>query len=877
MFTWNFQYISKARLSSTLKQLNLSANQGDILIRIHTAIHSSEEAVELARFIKNLVPKAFIFGTSCSAVINRGRYSLNQCVISVTTFEESSIRCEMIPLFDEYSGTPLPVDMLCGQIRKEIVTDNTRLLMTFFSGQFKDAYHFVERCNDFFPTVPMTGGVVSLPLTSGKKSETRGFVFNDDGFSDRAMIIASFSGKELENMTSFATGVQAIGEEVEITDSFKSCILSIDGKDAVDVYQMGLDHALYDHPELLHLFPYVYTDSESVPILLNYVQDGCIAELFPAADPENEKEYAMRPDLDVKVRGEKILANHNVKIGKKLKRAFIYDGKIVADNRSLFQKIENFEKAETLFAYSSMARSSIYSDCVKWELYPYENTNMCGCITEGEIVYADGKNAFGHGAFVVSAIGEKPYSQEYNPYAFSRSEALARENPRILNHLMDTEERLTAGKDQKDIDNLLAFVRDCEKKILYSESEEIPNEAALYLDVKAKEHDRVCVINITERAEMESVFPERQIDMTYKNYLSTCMNFAKAKKYHLYMINEWQIAFAEPSYRVSLSQFVEDMSALQKELFEFKEELIAIVPIFCVIDGCTADNLRSMYYSSYVEMMNKNIQFFVCDAAEEVNIDEDAIRERYHMVNVIHYAITHNKVVPYFQGIYDNEKKTIHHYESLMRILDENGRIYYPNSFLDIARSYGVFYDEMSKIMIRKVFERFRDETERSVSINIGLRDILNKEVLELIYDCLSQAKHPENFTFEILENEEIEDYNVLVAFADRVHELGGKIAIDDFGSGFSNLQHILSIHSDFIKIDGSIIRKCCVNKDSENIIALITGWKKLSSHQISIVAEYVENQDIQDKLVSYGVDFSQGYLFSKPASELLDLPETKE
>ena len=52
MFTWNFQYISKARLSSTLKQLNLSAEQGDILIRIHTAIHLADEAVDLARFVK---------------------------------------------------------------------------------------------------------------------------------------------------------------------------------------------------------------------------------------------------------------------------------------------------------------------------------------------------------------------------------------------------------------------------------------------------------------------------------------------------------------------------------------------------------------------------------------------------------------------------------------------------------------------------------------------------------------------------------------------------------------------------------------------------------------------------------------------------------
>ena len=84
VFTWNFQYISKARLAETFGQLRLSAEAGDILVRIHTAIHVEEEAVDLARFIAKLVPGAHIFGTSTSAVIGWGRLIRNQCVISVT-------------------------------------------------------------------------------------------------------------------------------------------------------------------------------------------------------------------------------------------------------------------------------------------------------------------------------------------------------------------------------------------------------------------------------------------------------------------------------------------------------------------------------------------------------------------------------------------------------------------------------------------------------------------------------------------------------------------------------------------------------------------------------------------------------------------------
>jgi EAL domain-containing protein (putative c-di-GMP-specific phosphodiesterase class I) len=267
-------------------------------------------------------------------------------------------------------------------------------------------------------------------------------------------------------------------------------------------------------------------------------------------------------------------------------------------------------------------------------------------------------------------------------------------------------------------------------------------------------------------------------------------------------------------------------------------------------------------------MLNKNIQFYVCDAGAD-KLDEESIRERYHMVNVINYAISHDKVIPYFQGIYDNKDNTIHHYESLMRLEDEKGNIYYPDSFLDVARSFGLLYDSLSIIMIKKVFERFKNSENESVSINLGIRDIKNKEIVECIYDFMSIVKNPGNFVFEILENEDVDDYDILVAFVDKIHELGGKISIDDFGSGYSNLQHILSINSDYIKIDGSIIKKCCNSKESENLIALISGWKNLSSRDIKIIAEFVENSDIQNKLTSYGVDYSQGYLFSKPSPEL--------
>ncbi|MBR6385247.1 MAG: EAL domain-containing protein [Ruminococcus sp.] len=869
MFTWNFKYISKARLSQAFSQLMLNPAKGDILIRIHTAIHTEEEAVDLAKFIVKLVPGAHIFGTSTSAVIVGGKLFPDQCVISVTQMSGGRIKTALLPTYGD-DGKPLKPDTLCENVKSAVIEDDTKLLLEFLTGKYLDVYSYIEKCNTYFPNVQMIGGLANTPEISLRRFIDSGFVFNEKEWSEKGTVLAAISGENVESYSSCATGVQVIGEEVEITDTFGTCILSIDGKDAANEYRIGVGDELRNNPELTNLFPYVYSDISEIPILVRFSNSESISDIFRENDPANSEFYSSHPDIDRFARHERINANHNVKAGKKLKRAFIYDRKIISDNRSLFRQIENFEKAETLFGYSCIARSMIYSNCVKWELSAYENSNMCGCITEGEIAHVDGRNTFANCSFVVSVIGEESASQPYNPFAFSHTDSLVDDNRELLNYLYNIEHEFVKNEKSKAADSLKTFVRDCEMKLLYSENEDIPNAAAMNMDMKLKGYDRICMINVTDVSSMKTVFSEQLIDLTYKNYLTKCISYAKQKDYSIYMLEGWTLAIAAPSYMVALSEFARDMEILQRELFEVSEEYIAIVPLFCVIDDCCAENLTSAYYSALTEMSQKNIQFYSYNARRG-QLDEESIRERYHMVNVINYAIAHDKVIPYFQGIHDNVNKTIHHYESLMRLQGEDGEIYYPGSFLDVARSFGLLYDSISKIMIKKVFERFKNIENKSVSINLGMRDIKNREIVEYIYKFLSSVKYPHNFVFEILENEDIDDYDELMLFVDTIHSLGGKISIDDFGSGFSNLQHIASINSDYLKIDGSIVKRCCIDEQSANLIALISGWKRLSKGNFSIIAEFVENEDIQKLLLDFNIDYSQGYLFSRPSPDIDD------
>ena len=275
------------------------------------------------------------------------------------------------------------------------------------------------------------------------------------------------------------------------------------------------------------------------------------------------------------------------------------------------------------------------------------------------------------------------------------------------------------------------------------------------------------------------------------------------------------------------------------------------------------------YNVAISEMQIKKIHFAVYQASMKV-LDENAYREKYKMIKLLNNVILNDDVIPFYQGIHDNRKGVIRHYEALMRICDKEGKIYLPYQFLDVAREFGDLYEKISRIMISKVFERFKDMDGIRVSMNLGIRDIKDESLIRMIYDFLSFTKHPENFIFEILEDEDIHDYDIMRNFVSRIHELGGKVSLDDFGSGYSNLLHIINLNVDYVKIDGSIVKRCVIDKKCEHLISIISNWKKNTGNAISIVAEFVENMEIQELLMRYGIDYSQGYLFSKPAPELI-------
>jgi diguanylate cyclase (GGDEF)-like protein len=231
-------------------------------------------------------------------------------------------------------------------------------------------------------------------------------------------------------------------------------------------------------------------------------------------------------------------------------------------------------------------------------------------------------------------------------------------------------------------------------------------------------------------------------------------------------------------------------------------------------------------------------------------------------VGIIRNALKADAVFPYFQPIRDNATGSITKFESLIRLRSEDGSIVSPGAFLGVAKA-AKLYPELSRRVIRKSFATF-DGADTEFSVNISIEDILQEETLAVIRECLRRHDVAGRVVFEILESEGIHRYDIASSFIEAVKAEGCKIAIDDFGSGYSNFEHILRLKVDYLKLDASLIKN--LDKDEHALTIVETMQRFAERLGLQTIAEYVHNAAVQEVVQRLGVHFSQGYHVGEPA-----------
>ena len=279
-------------------------------------------------------------------------------------------------------------------------------------------------------------------------------------------------------------------------------------------------------------------------------------------------------------------------------------------------------------------------------------------------------------------------------------------------------------------------------------------------------------------------------------------------------------------------------------------------------------------YGSVMLLANADIALKLAKKAKKEFLiyDESMAMEKEYKTNIewskrLKRAIEMDRIVPVYQPIVDVKTKKVVKYESLMRMMDDEGGLIAPVHFLELAKK-NKLYHQLTKIMIEKTMNKFKG-SDFLVSINLSVQDILDKDIYNLIIEKISHDNLGKNIVFEIIESEGIENFEHVLAFINDVKKYGTKISIDDFGTGYSNFEYLMKLKVDYIKIDGSMIKNIDSDENSQMITQTIVEFAK--KMKIQTVAEFVCSKNVFDKVATLDVDFAQGYYFGEPTLELLD------
>jgi diguanylate cyclase (GGDEF)-like protein len=229
-------------------------------------------------------------------------------------------------------------------------------------------------------------------------------------------------------------------------------------------------------------------------------------------------------------------------------------------------------------------------------------------------------------------------------------------------------------------------------------------------------------------------------------------------------------------------------------------------------------------------------------------------------------AFLDNRIIPYFQPILDLKTGSITKYEVLMRVKDLDGNILVPKEFLKVLQNMYI-YPEVTKLIIKKAFNMFKDK-EYEFSINLSFADIIDLGTEEFIIAMIK--RYPDvakRCTFELLENETIHNQKEIRDFFDLLHSYGVKIALDDFGVGYSNYDTIFNFDIDYIKIDGSLTESMITNHKSYILMESISAVAR--ELNAKTVVEFVSSAELFDMVKKIDVDYVQGYHIGKPSPTL--------
>ncbi len=830
MRTLNTVYSDTKQLIAFFREKAINTDM-NIFIQIFSGIVDRAFLRKVIDEILILAPNAKILGTTSYGEICHGTACMGSCVISVSEFEKTTVETYIVPIKDrDYYNSSLEM----GRI---VFKENPKAVIVFAADKILqgpdviDGEKIIAGINAYNKNTVIAGGIAGNPDSYEKM-----YVFTETAIMSQGIAAAALASDSLIATNDSKFSWRDIGRDFTVTESQGNLLKTIEDLPAWVFYKKYMGEDIGAVPHFGAQFPFL--------IQRNGKQ---IANPIIQVDPPFCKDALM---LLMKV--------HD---GEKIKFGYGNKKDILNDVNTVYTEHRN-TPLESVFIYSCVSRLHLLKKVIQDELKPFgDGDKLTGCFCSGEFNYIDGESLYFTETLTILGLSENESARIEYPVDHP-SVVLEKDNKEetILYNLVKETTRevndLNRRLEYKVEEKVLEI-----KKIAYNDQlTGLFNRRRLIEDIDPKRRNKLALFDIKNFSYLNDFYGNKIGDEILKILAYKMNSFFITAKFTIYRLNADLFAVLG-SESLNEKWFVEGVRQFHRMInqnnfifYHFNIKVNMVTSVVCD-DGDALEkaevNLRNI--------KNEKSGFRVYDS-------NSGILEKYKgnliCIEQLKKAVWDDRVVPYFQPIVNNKTGKVEKYEALIRMINEKNEILMPEYFLEAARNSDI-YHELTRIMIDKSFDTFKD-IKAEFAINLLLTDILNKETTDLIFRRLEKMD-PGKAVFEIVETEGIEEFEEVKTFISEIRKRGAKIAIDDFGTGYSNFEYLLNMNVDYLKIDGSLIQNICSERNFEIMAETIVNFS--SRLGIKTIGEFVSEKIIHDKVVELGIDYSQGYYFSKPIS----------
>jgi len=233
-------------------------------------------------------------------------------------------------------------------------------------------------------------------------------------------------------------------------------------------------------------------------------------------------------------------------------------------------------------------------------------------------------------------------------------------------------------------------------------------------------------------------------------------------------------------------------------------------------------------------------------------------------------ALEEDRFTLYFQPIIPSARKSAHnkHMEILVRLIDDDGSVIAPGSFLPAAEKYNMV-SSIDRWVIAHTMTWLAETNNTgyrpvTVAVNLSGQTISSPDMLKFIIEKMEETGvSAEHIIFEIAETVAIANITAATSFMLTLRGCGCRFSLDDFGSGFSSFTYLKKLPVDFLKIDGVFIRDILSDPVDHAMVKAINKLGHLLGKET--VAKFVETHELADELQLMGIDYVQGHAYAKP------------